>query len=282
MARASRCLDDLSAGQRRVLTLRADSRSRRSVARRLDITVRRVTRLERTGLARLRVLTRRGACSAPVQSTVAAANIATAAPNTAAAIEPRGKREPRREEREQPARDKSGGDGGEAQGGVDTPPRRGGVLGIAQTNPGGGFDLTFPLILLALAACSVVLARTVRRDAAAPLPFDEAPKPVWVPVAALEHAGPELERPASARGQRERVVRRAHVAAAVAARGVDAARASHPHAPQLKPSGTPRTFDGGALRRSAHETAPRLVRREASRRWSDCMQSATVSESHAA
>ena len=58
VANASRCLDDLSAGQRRVLTLRAGSRSRRGVARRLDITVRRVARLERTGLARLRALTK--------------------------------------------------------------------------------------------------------------------------------------------------------------------------------------------------------------------------------
>ena len=69
------------------------------------------------------------------------------------------------------------------------------MLGIAQTNPGGGFDLTFPLILLALAACSVVLARTVRRDAAAPLPFDEAPKPVWVPWRRSNMQGPSWNDP---------------------------------------------------------------------------------------
>ena len=133
---ASRCLDDLSTPQRRVLTLRAglgaSPRSRRGVARRLDITVRRVTRLERTGLSRLRTLTGQGACAAPVQ-TVAAANFAPAAPNTDAAIQPTGKGERTGGGTKVRNRDdKPRGNGG--TGGVDNPERRGGVAGVAQTN----------------------------------------------------------------------------------------------------------------------------------------------------
>jgi hypothetical protein len=63
----SGCLDELSSAQRRVLVLRtglgsADPRSRRGVARALDIRVRRVVRLERRGLRRARALDRAGAC----------------------------------------------------------------------------------------------------------------------------------------------------------------------------------------------------------------------------
>ena len=121
---ASRCLDDLSTPQRRVLKLRAglgaSPRSRRGVARRLDITVRRVTRLERTGLSRLRTLTGQGACGAPVQ-TVAAANFAPAAPNSDAAIQPTGKGE-----RTGGAEARNRGDGdttevNDGTGSVDTP-----------------------------------------------------------------------------------------------------------------------------------------------------------------
>jgi hypothetical protein len=68
------------------------------------------------------------------------------------------------------------------------------VLGIAQTNPGEGFDLTFPLILLVLAGCSVLLARTVRRQDA-PLPFDEPPQPVWVPWRRSNMQGPSWNDP---------------------------------------------------------------------------------------
>ena len=70
VAKASGCLDDLSTGQRRVLTLRSGigagpPRSRSSTARRLDISVKRVTRLERTGLRRLRELAKGGGCAPP-------------------------------------------------------------------------------------------------------------------------------------------------------------------------------------------------------------------------
>ncbi|HET9739266.1 MAG TPA: hypothetical protein VFP78_14215 [Solirubrobacteraceae bacterium] len=67
--RFSSCLDDISSLQRRVLLLRAGlgagpARSRRSVARKLDIRPRRVMRLERRGLRRVRALVRGGVCGA--------------------------------------------------------------------------------------------------------------------------------------------------------------------------------------------------------------------------
>ena len=90
VAKTSGCLDDLSSAQRRVLTLRsgvgaADPTSRRGVARRLDISVRRVTRLERSGLKRLRSLGANGGC-APPSNTVASG--ATAPVVARAAVEP--------------------------------------------------------------------------------------------------------------------------------------------------------------------------------------------------
>jgi hypothetical protein len=67
VTRLRSCLDDLSTAQRRVLELRAgvgaaDPRTRRGVARVLDIRVGRVQRLERRGLRRARKLDRAGAC----------------------------------------------------------------------------------------------------------------------------------------------------------------------------------------------------------------------------
>ena len=194
---ASRCLDDLSTPQRRVLKLRAglgaSPRSRRGVARRLDITVRRVTRLERTGLSRLRTLTGQGACGAPVQ-TVAAANFAPAAPNTDAAIQPTGKGE----RTGGGTKVRNRGDGAKPQGnggtgGVDNPERRGGVAGVAQTNTPGGFDLTLPLLLLSAAIVAALVARTLRRDGT-PLPAD-APRPVWIPWRRSTMDGPSWNDP---------------------------------------------------------------------------------------
>ncbi len=194
---ASRCLDDLSSPQRRVLKLRAglgaSPRSRRGVARRLDITVRRVTRLERTGLSRLRTLTGQGACGAPVQ-TVAAANFAPAAPNTDAAIQPTGKGE--RTGSGTKVRNRGDGDKTEVNdgtGSVDTPERRGGVAGVAQTNTPGGFDLTLPLLLLTAAIVAALVARTLRREGT-PLPA-EAPRPAWVPWRRSTMDGPSWNDP---------------------------------------------------------------------------------------
>jgi hypothetical protein len=62
------CVQRLNTLQRRVLVLRAGvgagaPRSRRSVARRLDLSVRRVTRVERSGMRRLRALRRSDSCA---------------------------------------------------------------------------------------------------------------------------------------------------------------------------------------------------------------------------
>jgi Sigma-70, region 4 len=66
--RVSGCLDELPSTQQRVLELRAglgeaSPRTRRGVARELDIRVQRVRRIERRGLRRARELDRAGACS---------------------------------------------------------------------------------------------------------------------------------------------------------------------------------------------------------------------------
>ena len=71
MQRLSGCLDELADTQRRVLELRAgvgeaSPRTRRGVARVLDLGVQRVRRIERRGLRRARELDRAGACGAAV------------------------------------------------------------------------------------------------------------------------------------------------------------------------------------------------------------------------
>jgi hypothetical protein len=73
VARLSSCLDELPTGQRRVLVLRAGvgaahAHSQRAVARTLDITVRRVRRLERSGLRHARALSRADACGGTASS----------------------------------------------------------------------------------------------------------------------------------------------------------------------------------------------------------------------
>lgn len=78
VARLSGCLDQLSTGQRRVLVLRAGigsarAHSRRGVARTLDISVRRVRRLERGGLREARALARDGGCGGSSQGGTGAA-----------------------------------------------------------------------------------------------------------------------------------------------------------------------------------------------------------------
>ncbi len=73
VARYTGCLDNLSSARRRVLELRAgvgsaDPASRRGVARRLDISVTRVRRLERGGLRRVRLLARTDGCGGALTS----------------------------------------------------------------------------------------------------------------------------------------------------------------------------------------------------------------------
>jgi hypothetical protein len=201
---ASGCLDDLSAAQRRVLSLRAGvgagpPRSRSRVARRLDISVRRVTRLERTGLRRLRALAKDGGC-APAAAPVAsgAAGGATGAAGGAAAsdgalLAATGGRESGGGSGGSGGESGGGSGGGEAPtGGVDTedegPASGGGVAGVTQTNQPAGesISLTIPLILLVLTLAAVLLARLLKRHMApvAAVPVDDEPapaRPVWTP-----------------------------------------------------------------------------------------------------
>jgi hypothetical protein len=185
VSRAGRCLDDLSTGQRRVLTLRAGvgagpPRSRALVARRLDISVKRVVRLERTGLRRLRSLAARGGC-APATTTLAAA---TTAPSTAVA--PNAEPEPQRRS-EQPREPKRTPSGGTGETGGD---RR--VAGVSQTNPpeGRGINVLIGLILLSLLLAAILVARMRRREATpvAAAPVEE--KPVWIPWRRSTMTGP--------------------------------------------------------------------------------------------
>ncbi len=140
--RAGGCLDSLSSSQRRVLKLRAGvgaqpARSRTSVARRLDVSVRRVARLENAGLRRLRALAQGGGCArsgAHHGRTRRACGHAWRRPATvrAAAAEP--------ERGGDRARGGSGGGSGDetppGAGGVDASPTpgSGGVEGVTQTN----------------------------------------------------------------------------------------------------------------------------------------------------
>jgi hypothetical protein len=155
-----------------VLTLRAGvgsrpARSRASVARRLDVTVRRVARLENTGLRKLRTLAQSGGCRVAGTTTVGSgAPVASVADVT----------------RSGPAAPKREGGGSRdsktrkppATGGVDASatPGGSGVQGATQSNAGspGGFNLLFPLLLLLMAAGVFAVGRSVRREHASPVP----------------------------------------------------------------------------------------------------------------
>jgi hypothetical protein len=220
VADTARCLDDLSAGQRRVLSLRAGlgagpPRSRTGVARRLRISERRVVRLERTGLRRLRVLDRAGACAPPVQAGLAAetassttlaadpASSTTLAAATAPAGERGGRSGSTRSRAKAPAPERD-----TPRGGTDLPPA-GAVAGVNATNAGDGFDLTLPLILLVVAALTVVGVARLRRqpaalaltrslrddeDAVAALKESRRPEP-WVPWFRSPMKGPSWNDP---------------------------------------------------------------------------------------
>jgi hypothetical protein len=210
VAKTSGCLDDLSSAERRVLTLRAGvgagrPQSRRGVARRLDISVRRVARLEKAGLRHLRRLGARGGC-APASTTVVSG--ATAPTSAVAAVEPRDRDDG--ESGGQGGGDEradSGGGGGDDRGGTGTPedegppPGSGGVAGVSGTNQPGaadGFSLILPLgaLALLLAALAVLLLR--RRSepepavvaAAEPDPEPEPERPVWKPWRESSMDGP--------------------------------------------------------------------------------------------
>ena len=221
VSNASGCLDDLSTAQRKVLSARAGlgsapPRSRTAVARRFDISVKRVVRLEKTGLKKLRSLAGNGGCAPPTTSDTVESG--ATAPGTAAAAmtggaggdgtngrsgagggdgsggEAGGRRErlrqrPRRRQGDPPA------------GGVDSAPgkNRGGVAGVTQTNPAGGSSAAWliPLILLALLLTAILFTRLRRREQQ-PVPVthgDPEPEPEpqrapWVPWHKSTMTGP--------------------------------------------------------------------------------------------
>jgi hypothetical protein len=200
-----RCLDELSVGQRRVLTLRAGvgagpPRSRAGVARRLRITTRRVIRLERSGLERLRRLDRAGACAPPAATTlradapgdasagiVAVSDLGAAGRDGASgggaasggaasggdAAGPGGHRNGER-----------GKDG--PRGGLDLP--LGDVAGATATNRPGGLDSTVPLILLALVALAALAVHLLRRGDPTALALTRALRGDSEAVAALKRS----------------------------------------------------------------------------------------------
>ncbi|WP_170179494.1 sigma factor-like helix-turn-helix DNA-binding protein [Solirubrobacter pauli] len=174
VTRATGCLDALPAEQRRVLTLRAGvgrqpARTRASVARRLDVSVRKVARIERAGLRKLRALAQRGGCVAAVAPPTARAD----AEPVASAIRP------------------SAGGGRDGDRGAARKPRRtgdvdaertpgaGGVDGVTQTNlpaaaaPTTSLGALITALLLALAAMTLVVVWTLRRQE----PATPAPEP---------------------------------------------------------------------------------------------------------
>lgn len=181
VTRARGCLDDLPAEQRRVLRLRAGvgpepARSRASVARRLDVSVRKVARVERAGLRKLRVLAQRGRCVASVAPPTARGN----AEPVASAVQPRSGGGQTADRGDGTSRRSPGTDGAAP----DATPGAGGVEGATQTNlptattPPGSIDLLIPMIGLALAALAFLFVRTLRRQGAvtpAPEPPPAAP-----------------------------------------------------------------------------------------------------------
>ena len=165
-------------------------RSRGGVAKRLGITERRVIRLERTGLSRLRSLTRSGNCVPPARTGTstegAVAPLAAAALTSASSSG--GTRDGGGSAGKRGGDGSGSGSGNDDRGGTDTPgtPRNGGVAGIAQTNTPDSISLTIPLILvvLGLTGAAVITALRRRTDPALAIATDEplpAPRPVWVP-----------------------------------------------------------------------------------------------------
>jgi hypothetical protein len=160
LARRS-CLDALPRAERRVLVLRAGvgaaaPRSRGTVARRLDVTVRRVRYLERSGLRRLRTL-----CgAATMEPTVLAAD--GSPPATAIVLPPTRRAGGGRESK--PSRTATPTPSREAE-----RPSSGRVAGQSVTHlpspADGGLSLAIPLLLLALGTAGFIVGRTLRRDA---------------------------------------------------------------------------------------------------------------------
>jgi hypothetical protein len=172
-----------------VLRLRAGvgkqpARSRTGVAKRLDISVKRVARLETTGLRRLRTLAGRGACAVGTSSTVTSAAVTT---TDAFATQPAPNK--RRSDAGKGGGASGGGESGSPAAGEVDPPASGdagGVEAVTQSNrppaaaKTGGVDLMIPLIVLLMAGFTFAVGRALKQDA--------PPNPVAEP-------GPEPEQP---------------------------------------------------------------------------------------
>jgi hypothetical protein len=160
------CLGGLSRLERRVLVLRAGigagpARSRARVARRLDVSVRRVARTERRGLRTLHGLARAGRCGA-----------AEAAGGQAAAGVPTGYSD-RQGQLASAPRDRSDVRGEQdASGGAPSPSETEsqGLMARPPAVIAGGVDLTLPLLMLLAIGPVVLAARAARRNLTADPP----------------------------------------------------------------------------------------------------------------
>ncbi len=192
LARQS-CLGSLSRPERLVLTLRAGvdanaPRSRGSVARRLRITIRRVTKLEHAGLKRLRAV-----CGvASTAATTTTDSVAPPAPGSTLAQAPAESNPTARK----PSRTATPAPSTEAE-----EPTSGGVAGRSATNipsPGeGGFQLWIPLFLLACGIAGYFASRLLPARAGAP-PATRAGAPAATNWAAPPTGGVEPPPPAHA------------------------------------------------------------------------------------
>lgn len=183
------------------------------MARRFDISVKRVVRLEKTGLKRLRSLAKGGGCAPPSSGrTSDTVTFGVVPPATRAAAMATPAAKDRTSKNGKGDRGQSGAGTGTSDddtsaGGVDAAPERsrGGVAGVTQTNlPGssnGGFSLTIPLIVLALALTALLLARRLRRDHPTPAtvtepgPDPEPQRAPWVPWHKSTLTGPGWNEP---------------------------------------------------------------------------------------
>jgi hypothetical protein len=155
------CVQRLAPLERRVLVLRAGvgaraPRSRRRVARRLDLSVRRVARVERAGLRRLRALGRSNSCAATPASPLALARATLPAGTlvTAGLVHGRSSSGGGSSGGGGSSAVKSGGGGSGGSGGSGGQ----GIAGDFATSPGGGSPGSaaawIPIVLAALAALS--------------------------------------------------------------------------------------------------------------------------------
>jgi hypothetical protein len=215
VAAANSCLGELDPAQRRVITLRAGvgpgpPRSRGGVAKRLDISVRRVVRLERAGLKRLKSLTENGRC-VPLEQGSGTATAGVVAAGSLSAIVTSGKSGNDTDKSKSPkgGRDGSGSgrdEGGSStgNGGEGTGDDRGGVAGRSITSlpvaAGSGASwliILVALVLLALAARTLVpMLLRRRRDRQLAETYMNAPqRATFVAPVATPTAEPVAEEP---------------------------------------------------------------------------------------